>query len=114
MVDPQAGPLPRSTFEAYPGALDVDRVIGEVLSFEERGIPAPSAGTFAPRRPDAFTVEGELLYEGQSVGAVHHSGAVHPVRSPFTGFVMGLMARPGERVRSGQPLLWLRLCDPPG
>ena len=63
----------------------------------ERMIPAPSSGTFEPGRPYAFTAEGELLYEGQAVGTVHHSGDVHPVHSPFTGFVMGTL--PGRARR---------------
>ena len=94
---------------------DADAVaIGEGLSVAERMIPAPSSGTFEPSSPCTFTAEGELLHQGQTVGAVHHSGAVHPVRSPFTGFVMGFLAGSGEKVRSGQPLVWLRLCDPLG
>lgn len=88
--------------------------LGEGLSVAERMIPSPSPGTFEPAAPATFTAEGELLHAGQSVGAVHHSGRVHPVHSPFTGFVMGVLALPGEKVRSGQPLVWLRLCDPPG
>jgi hypothetical protein len=32
-----------------------------------------------------------------------------PVTSPHTGFLMGLLALPGERVRSSQPLAWVRV-----
>ena len=93
---------------------DADAIaVGEGLCVTERMIPAPSSGTFEPGPPYAFTAEGELLYEGQAVGAVHHSGDVRQVHSPFTGFVMGHLARSGEKVRTGQPLLWLRVCELP-
>ena len=99
---------------AGPNDGDVVAVVGEGLSVPERMIPSPASGTFEPSSPSTFTCEGELLHQGQAVGAVHHCGAVHPVRSPFTGFVMGHLAARGEKVRSGQPLVWLRLCDPLG
>jgi biotin carboxyl carrier protein len=33
------------------------------------------------------------------------------VVSPHTGFLMGLLALPGERVRDGQPLAWVRVLS---
>jgi biotin carboxyl carrier protein len=81
---------------------------GESLAVLERVIVAPSVGVFQPLAPEAETPEGEMVSEGQAVGTLVISGKSTPVRSPFTGFLMGMLARPGERVRAGQPVAWLR------
>ncbi len=57
----------------------------------------------------AAMAEGQLVTEGQIVGVVKSSGTSLPVRSAFTGFLMGMLAHPGERVREGQPVAWLRV-----
>ena len=53
--------------------------------------------------------EGQVVTEGQVVGVVEARGQAHPVRSAFTGFLVGMLAHPGERVREGQPVAWLRV-----
>ncbi len=53
--------------------------------------------------------EGRVVTEGQVVGIVEARGQAHPVVSAFTGFLVGLLAHPGERVREGQPVAWLRI-----
>lgn len=45
----------------------------------------------------------------QVIGYVDGIGQSTPVRSPFPGRLMGLLAHAGERVREGQPVAWLRL-----
>lgn len=84
---------------------------GEVLAVPERVIVAPCRGVFEPLPPEVVTTEGEILAEGQTVGVLHASGARVEVRSPFSGFMMGVLAHPGERVREGQPIAWLRVFD---
>jgi biotin carboxyl carrier protein len=42
------------------------------------------------------------------LGVVEASGDAVPVSSPFTGWMMGMLAVEGERVREGQPICWLR------
>ena len=42
------------------------------------------------------------------IGYVDGKGQSTPVRSPFGGKLMGLLAHAGERVREGQPVAWLR------
>ena len=81
---------------------------GERLGVPERVILAPASGRFrllaaeeAP--PDA----GDHVAEEQVIGFVDGGGQSTPVRSPFRGFLMGLMAHAGERVREGQPVAWL-------
>lgn len=81
---------------------------GENLTVLERVIVAPSIGVFRPLAPEAGTAEGEMVSEGQTVGTLESSGKSTPVRSPFAGFLMGMLARPGERMREGQPVAWLR------
>ncbi len=84
------------------------RAGGEDITVLERVIVAPSVGVFQPLDPQDGTAEGDMVSAGQPVGVVETSGRPTPVRSPFTGFLMGMLARPGERVREGQPVAWLR------
>ena len=81
---------------------------GEQLSVLERIIVAPCTGIFRPAPPRVVTTEGELVERGQVIGAVELSGDSIEVRSAFTGFLMGVLAWDGDRVREGQPVAWLR------
>jgi [acyl-carrier-protein] S-malonyltransferase len=75
---------------------------GEHLYVSERVVISPCAGIFEPATealgPDAPVEVGSLL------GTV--SGT--DVRSPFEGWLMGMLAQPEERVQTGQPIAWLR------
>ena len=84
-------------------------VHGEELRVPERVILAPALGVFRPVAAEPAPDESEVVTEGQVVGVVEASGEAHPVRSAFSGFLMGLLAHPGERVRKGQPVAWLRV-----
>ena len=83
---------------------------GERLTIPERVIVAPASGRFRPADENAPTPEGGALDAEQVIGFVDGAGHSTPVRSPFTGFLMGLLAHAGERVREGQPVAWLRLA----
>ncbi len=76
---------------------------GETLAVPERVIVAPAPGTFRPVEPDEVAVEA-----GKVIGFVEGKGHSTPVKSPFGGKLMGLLAHAGERVREGQPVAWLR------
>lgn len=80
---------------------------GEQLRVPERVIVAPAVGVFRPA-PEAAPEGGHVL-AGQQIGVIESRGHAQPVRSAFTGFLVGLLAHPGERVREGQPLAWLRV-----
>ena len=80
----------------------------EELRVPERLIVAPAGGVFRPLPPETVTTEGEIVAEGQAVGVVSVSGDDVVVRSAFKGWMMGLLAVEGERVREGQPVAWLR------
>lgn len=71
----------------------------------ERVITAPAAGAFSLLP----TVEGEAVQAGQIVGTIDRNSGQVDVVSPHTGFLMGLLALPGERVRPQQPLAWVRV-----
>ncbi|HVW35359.1 MAG TPA: hypothetical protein VHL53_22695 [Acidimicrobiia bacterium] len=95
--------------------MDAVPVPGEVLAVPERVIVAPAVGVFRPLEQDVdldLTVIGEvtLISAGQAIGVVEGPGSSTPVRSPFGGFLIGMLARAGERVREGQPVAWLRLA----
>jgi [acyl-carrier-protein] S-malonyltransferase len=74
---------------------------GEHLYVSERMVISPCAGIFEPL--DRMG-EGELIEVGALVGRTGRE----EVRSPFRGWLMGMLAFPGERVQTGQPVAWLR------
>lgn len=82
---------------------------GEQLDVLERVVVSPATGNFRPLPPETVTAEGEIVSEGQALGVVEGPGLSVPVRSPFRGFLMGMKVQPGERVREGQPVAWLRV-----
>lgn len=81
---------------------------GEALTVPERMIVAPTVGVFRPLA--AVAAEGDDLTEGQSIGVVEGPGTATPVRSPFAGRLAGMIAQPGQRLREGQPVAWLRVA----
>lgn len=82
---------------------------GEQLGGPERVILAPAVGVFHPVDGEGAGSEGVAVEEGQVVGMVEVGGRKLPVRSAFTGRLVGMMAQAGERVREGQPVAWLRV-----
>lgn len=77
---------------------------GEGLDVEERLIVAPAVGIF---RPLELTTSEVAC--GQAIGVVESVGAEpRTVHSPHAGWLKGLLAKGGERVRAGQPVAWLR------
>jgi biotin carboxyl carrier protein len=86
---------------------------GETLDVLERVVLAPATGTFRPHRPETVTTEGEIVRQGQVIATIAASGDEVPVTSAFTGFFMGLLALPDERVHEGEPVAWLRVLERP-
>jgi len=87
---------------------------GEHLDVLERIVISPATGTFTAMPPETVTAEGEIVVRGQVVGTVNGPGGPVQVESPFTGFLMGVLALQGERVREGEPIAWLRTTEPAG
>jgi biotin carboxyl carrier protein len=87
--------------------IETSHAAGEALLVPERMIVAPSVGVF---RPIGESAEGALVCEGQPIGVVEGPGTTMPIRSPFAGTLVGMLAHPGERLREGQPVAWLRVA----
>jgi [acyl-carrier-protein] S-malonyltransferase len=79
---------------------------GEHLYVSERVVISPCAGIFepAPAHEGAALVVDSPVEVGTLLGTV--SGT--DVRSPFGGWLMGMLAQPQERIQTGQPIAWLR------
>ncbi len=79
---------------------------GELLDVPERVIVAPSVGIFRP----SVVADGAVVDAGEEIGVVEGLGVSIPVLSPFRGMLIGMLAFPGERLREGQPVAWLRVA----
>ena len=82
----------------------------EMMVMPERVVVAPCPGRFSPLPPEIFTSEGEWVEPGQAIGQVNTVEGRMEVRSPFRGWVMGMLALPGQPVRAGEALFWVRSC----
>jgi biotin carboxyl carrier protein len=78
---------------------------GEGLLVPERMIVAPTVGTFRP----VDVPDGTALEPGDTIGLLEGPGTSTPVSSPFAGRLVGMLVHPGERIREGQPIAWLRV-----
>lgn len=107
-ADPPATPA-ESTLSANESATRSRTFVAESPQVLERIITAPAAGEFTVLPPDVVTSEGEVVHAGQVVGTIDRNSGPVDVVSPHTGFLMGLLALPGERVRPQQPLAWVRV-----
>lgn len=74
----------------------------EHLDVCERVVISPCAGWFEPTT--AVVAVGARIEVGAMIGRVSR----REVRSPFAGRFMAMLALPGERIRPGQPVAWLR------
>jgi biotin carboxyl carrier protein len=94
--------------------MDAVPVHGEVLAVPERVIVAPAVGVFRPLADSDVdlteTGDGTVVTAGQAIGVIEGPGSSTPVRSPFGGFLVGMLARAGERVGVAQRGAWLRLA----
>jgi biotin carboxyl carrier protein len=78
---------------------------GEGLLVPERMIVAPTVGVFRP----VGVGEDTRVARGQTIGMVDGPGTSTPVASPFAGHLVGVLVSPGQRLREGQPVAWLRV-----
>jgi hypothetical protein len=78
---------------------------GETIEATERVIVSPAAGIYEPAVASADVVSGDVI------GHVAIAGQDPvPVRSPFTGRLMEVVAWKGERVLHRQRIAWLRVA----
>jgi 1-acyl-sn-glycerol-3-phosphate acyltransferase len=82
---------------------------GETLEVDERVVVSPSAGVFTP-----LTAEGARIEAGERIGHVRTRTETVPVRTPFSGRLMAIVAWDGERVDRCQRVAWIRGRDDAG
>ncbi len=80
--------------------------VGECLVVPERVVVTPVVGVFRPRAIE----DGSTDRESDLIGVAECLGGTSPIRSPFEGTFMGMLAFDGERLRAGQPVAWLRVA----
>jgi hypothetical protein len=82
--------------------------VPESVGIRERLVVAPCAGRFVPLPPETFTCEGEWAETGQALAHVRTNTSAEPVLTRFRGWVMGMLAVPGQPVARGDALFWIR------
>lgn len=87
---------------------DVAVAAPETTGIAERLVVAPCSGRFVPLPPETFTCEGEWVEPGQALAHVTTNAAPQAVVSGFRGWVMGMLAVPGQPVAAGDALFWIR------
>ena len=80
----------------------------EPVPLIERLVVAPCPGRFVPLPPETFTCEGEWIEQNQALGHVRSGEEAVPVVTAFRGWMMGMLAIPGQPVSSGDALFWIR------
>jgi [acyl-carrier-protein] S-malonyltransferase len=80
--------------------MDLD---GEHLTAAERVVVSPAAGVFVPAESVATALE-----VGSTLGFVRTGADEVPVRSPFVGELVSIVATSGERLALHQRVAWLR------
>ncbi|MDQ3645974.1 MAG: hypothetical protein M3345_03465 [Actinomycetota bacterium] len=82
----------------------------DLAGMRERVVVAPCDGRFDPLPPEIFTTEGEWVERGQGMADVLTAGTRVRVESKFRGWVMGMLAIPGQPVHRGEALFWIWSC----
>ena len=80
----------------------------EVTAIREKVVVSPATGKFQPHPPEIFTTEGEWVQSGQVLGEIENGREAIHISSPFAGWMMGMLAIPGQPVKTGDPLFWIR------
>ncbi|MFP5298076.1 MAG: hypothetical protein ACLGHL_03700 [Actinomycetota bacterium] len=80
----------------------------ETTTSHQRLVISPCSGRFHPLPPEIFTTEGEWVEPGQVLARVTDGGKTTEVVSSFRGWVMGMLCRPGQPVKPGEALFWIR------
>lgn len=83
-------------------------VVPDSSPIGERLVIAPCAGRFEPLPPETFTCEGEWVESGQPVAIIRDGTESVEVVSGFRGWMMGMLAFPGQPVHPGEALFWIR------
>jgi biotin carboxyl carrier protein len=82
------------------------QLAGERTNLVERVIVATETGRFHPL-PEQ--VVGRVVTRGETIGMIGQRRESRPVVSRFTGRIIDMLVHPGEHVRNGEPIAWLRV-----
>ena len=104
-----SAPVADALASAHPDPHSADPVHADDLDLVERLVVAPVAGVFFPAFTDVSAASPGMVAIGDEIGVMVQSGEKHPVASPFTGELLGMLAQPGERLRRYQPIAWLTI-----
>ena len=85
-----------------------EHALGDVVAIDERLVISPRRGKFEPMPPEIFTAEGEWVARGQKLAEIDCGDHSVPVESAFSGWVMGMLAVPGQPVDVGEALFRIR------
>ena len=89
-------------------AITQDQLTGEnVPEIRERVVVSPCVGRFWPLPPEIFTTEGEWVEPGVALAEIDVAGERVQVTSVFRGWVVGMLALPGQPVVQGDALFWI-------
>lgn len=91
-----------------PEEAAVNAPVGETLSVSARVIVSPTTGVFHRLAGSGHMQDGDMVRRGDVIGVTRSLGRSTPIKSPFAGFLMAVVAVDGERLRPGQPVAWLR------
>jgi predicted deacylase len=78
---------------------------GEIIEVSERIIVSPAVGSYEPLAALGAVEAGDVIGHVAQVGQ-----PPVPVRSPFRGDLVEVVAWPGERVVHHQRVAWLRVA----
>ncbi|HEX2049211.1 MAG TPA: biotin/lipoyl-containing protein [Actinomycetota bacterium] len=85
--------------------ITIDEGISAVL--RERIVVAPARGRYVPLDDATAPAPGEWVEAGDVVGEIASERGPVPVRSPFSGWLMGVLALRGQPVAVGDALMWI-------
>jgi biotin carboxyl carrier protein len=68
---------------------------------------SPCNGRFVPLPPEIFTCEGEWVEVGTRLALIQQGDRAVEVISSFRGWVMKMMALPGQPVKEADALFWI-------
>ncbi len=74
----------------------------------DRIVVSPDHGRLSLRPPQSFTTEGEVVRAGDIIAVVESNPGSMEVRAPCDAWVLSFLARDGERVGPGAPIVHLR------
>ncbi len=74
----------------------------------DRIVVSPDHGRLVMSLPRSYTTEGEVVRAGEVIAIVESNQGLVEVRAPCDAWVLSYLARNGQRVGPGAPIVHLR------